>query len=82
MDEQRIERKVNAILTGLCGAEDGELEFDLDLFEAGLLDSFGVIQLLLELEDAFGISLQIETIPRERISTPERIAALVREASE
>lgn len=75
-----LEAKIIMILSGICGADEGELEPDLDLFEAGLLDSFGVIQLLMELEEAFGVSLQIETIPRERIATPEKIAGLVREA--
>lgn len=75
-----VENKILAILNELCGAEQGELEHDLDLFDAGLLDSFGVIQLFMELEDAFGISLQIETIARERICTPEKIISLVQES--
>lgn len=77
-----VERKIIGILNGLCGAEEGELQPDLDLFEAGLLDSFGVIELFTELEETFGISIQIETIPRERIATAGRIAALVREVME
>lgn len=74
------EETILRLLNNLCGAEDDELQPDLDLFEAGLLDSFGVIQLFIELEDAFQISLPVETIPRERIATVQRIAALVREA--
>lgn len=74
-----IEETVIKLLNDLCGADEGELQPDLDLFEAGLLDSFGIIQLFTQLEDAFGISLQIETIPRDRIATGARIAALVRE---
>lgn len=71
--------KIIELLNELCGAEDGELSADLDLFEAGLLDSFGVIELVLALEEAFGVSLQIENIPRARITTPQKIADLVRE---
>lgn len=80
MNEQITEARVTAILCDLCGAGPDELEFDLNLFDAGLLDSFGVIQLLMELEDAFHISLRIEDIPREKMETPRKIAALVREA--
>ena len=75
-----MEEKVLQILGGLCGAEPGELSPGLDLFEEGLLDSFGTIQLLLELEEAFGVHLALEELSREQIATPEKIAALVREA--
>lgn len=74
-----LENKIAAILCGLCGGELAEMEPDLDLFGEGLLDSFGAIQLVMELEKAFSVPLPIEDIPRERIATPEAIAALVRE---
>ena len=74
-----MEEKVLQILCGLCGAEPGEISPDLDLFEEGLLDSFGTIQLLLELEEAFGVSMALEELSREQIATPAKIAALVRE---
>lgn len=67
------------ILNNLCGAEEGELEFDLDLFEAGLLDSFGVVQLIVELEERFDISLDIASLSREKIATPALIVRLVQE---
>ena len=75
-----MEEKVLQILGGLCGAEPGELSPGLDLFEEGLLDSFATVQLLLELEEAFGVSLALEELSREQIATPAKIVALVREA--
>lgn len=78
-DTVELENKITNILCGLCGGEPEEMEPDLDLFGEGLLDSFGAIQLVMELEKAFAVSLPIEDIPRERIATPEAIAALVRE---
>lgn len=68
------------VLNGVCGAEEGEITSDLDLFEEGLLDSFGTIQLLMELEERFGVSLEIGEISRQQIATPEKIAQLIREA--
>ena len=53
----------------------------MDLFQELGLDSFGVIQLVLALEEAFSVSLEIENIPREQIETPEKIAVLIRERS-
>ena len=76
-----LENKITNILCDLCGGEPDEMEPDLDLFGEGLLDSFGAIQLVMELEKAFSVSLSIEDIPRERIATPGAIAALVRERS-
>lgn len=74
-----LETKIADILCDLCGGEPEEMEPELDLFGEGLLDSFGAIQLVMELEKEFGIALPIEDIPRERIATPGAIAALVRE---
>ena len=75
-----MEEKIIAILSEQCGAEDGEIGGDTELFEEGLLDSFGVIQLLVSLEEAFGIALEISDLSRSEISTPMKIAALLREA--
>lgn len=75
-----MEEKIMAILNDICGAEDGELTPDINLFDEGLLDSFGVVQLIVELEEAFSISLRIETIPREEIATPGRVMRLVERA--
>jgi D-alanine--poly(phosphoribitol) ligase subunit 2 len=72
MEEQIIE-----ILNDICGAEPGELEPDLDLFENGLLDSFGVVQLLVKLEERFGLKLDIEQFSRSDIATPALIAGIV-----
>lgn len=74
-----LENKIILIVNEICGAEDGEVDVDLNLFEAGLLDSFGVIQLLVSLEERFGVSLDIGSIPRERVATTSKIAQLIRE---
>ena len=75
-----MEQKVMEILCGICGAEPGELSPQVRLFDEGLLDSFGVIQLLMELEAAFGVTLAMEELDRDQLSTPEAIALLVEEA--
>ena len=36
-------------------------------------------KLVMELEEAFGVSLDMASLPRERIATPAAIAALIRE---
>jgi D-alanine--poly(phosphoribitol) ligase subunit 2 len=72
-----MEQEIILILNDICGAEPGELEPDLDLFENGLLDSFGVVQLLVKLEERFGAAPDIESFTREEIATPALIAGIM-----
>jgi len=48
------------------------------LFEAGVVDSFGLVELVAELEAAFGISVADEEMLPSRFETLARIAELVR----
>ena len=43
------------IIADVCEEDDVREDLSLDLFEEGLLDSLGVAQLLMELEDKLGI---------------------------
>jgi D-alanine--poly(phosphoribitol) ligase subunit 2 len=49
-----------------------------DLFEAGL-DSMGIMQLLLAIENRFGVAMDPADLSRENFSTVEKIAKLVAE---
>lgn len=73
MDEQ-----VMAILEEICGAEPGELEADTELFEDGILDSFGLISLFVEIEKKLGITLDPAELSREQLATPALILEQVR----
>lgn len=72
-----MEEKVIEILCDLTGADPEDMEMDLELFEDGLLDSFGVISLFVELEENFGVRIEPTEIDREDISTPGKIIAYV-----
>lgn len=50
---------------------------DIDLLESGILDSFQVVELLLELEQRFGFRIKIEDIELDDLRTLSRIARLV-----
>lgn len=56
---------------------DGEILSDLDveLFESGLLDSLGVVTLLVSFEEAFGLSISPTELDREAWATPRRLVA-------
>jgi D-alanine--poly(phosphoribitol) ligase subunit 2 len=50
---------------------------DTDLFESGILDSFQFVELLLELEQRFGLRIKLEDIELDDLRTLKRIARLV-----
>lgn len=64
-----------AIITDISGADEGEIEAGTELFDEGILDSFGVVQLFVRLEE-LGVRLDVAEYERAQISTPAKIAAL------
>jgi acyl carrier protein len=53
------------------------LDLESDLFEAGL-DSMGIMQLILSIEERFGIVIDPAELSRENFATTTRIASLIR----
>lgn len=68
-----MEEKVLEILEELCGTDEVRENRDINLFETGLLNSLGVIELLLQIKDKMGIVIQPTEITREDIETPNKI---------
>ena len=64
-----MEDKVLDIFEDVTGTDEIREDFDLDLFEAGLLDSLGIIEVLLKIEDVFGIKLQPTDLERRDMAT-------------
>lgn len=67
------------ILNEITGADEGEIQPGTELFAEGVLDSFGLVQLLVALEEQ-GAALDAAELDRDAISTPEKIAALAEQA--
>ncbi len=78
MDEAQ-EQAVLRLLAEVCGTDAIDSERDVDLFEAGLLDPLGMTQLLVSLEDEFGIRVPPTGVEREELSTVNRILTFVAE---
>jgi D-alanine--poly(phosphoribitol) ligase subunit 2 len=64
-----MEEKVLEMLIEITGSDDIAEEKDEDLFEAGLLDSLGIIEVLLKIEEIFGLRLQPTDLERSDMST-------------
>ena len=52
---------------------------DADLINGGLLDSLGLVELIMEIEHRFGVSVPLDTLDIDDFRTVDRIAAFVRE---
>jgi D-alanine--poly(phosphoribitol) ligase subunit 2 len=50
---------------------------DTDLLESGILDSFQLVELLLELEGQYGLRVRIDDVEIDDLRTLARIARLV-----
>ncbi|HBJ1647263.1 TPA: D-alanine--poly(phosphoribitol) ligase subunit 2 [Clostridium botulinum] len=64
-----MEEKVLEMLIEVIGNDDIFEERDLNLFDAGLLDSLGIIEVLLKIEEIFGLKLQPTDLEREDMAT-------------
>ena len=64
-----MEEKVLNILIEVTGNDDISEEKDTDLFEAGLLDSLGIIEVLLKIEEVFGLRLQPTDLEKKDMAT-------------
>lgn len=57
------------ILEEACETDEVREDLDLDLFEAGLIDSLASVMVLLAIEERTGVKLQPTDITREDITT-------------
>lgn len=73
-----VKETVLNILTGLIGT-DVSNSMDDNLFDAGLLDSMGTVQLLLQLQTELGIEVPVSEFERSEWDTPNKIIAKVKE---
>ena len=74
-----MQEKFIDILERICEDEVVREDLDLDLFEAGLLDSLGFTELLVDIEDTFGIVISPSEVEREEMATANKILALLAE---
>lgn len=75
------EQTVRDLIAACAGTDEVLAEPDLDLFEAGLLDSLGFVELLTRLDDEVGVAVAPTEIDRDEVSTVNKILELVRDRS-
>ena len=72
-----MKEKMMTIIEDLCGDEIVRENPDIDLIEEGLIDSLDYIEMLLIIEDEFGIKIAPSELTREEMSTPNRIISTI-----
>ena len=73
MATANIEEKVLDILEDICDDEAVREERDIDLFDAGLLDSMASIELLVAIEEDFGVQIAPTAVDRDEMNTANKI---------
>ncbi|MDF0479611.1 D-alanine--poly(phosphoribitol) ligase subunit DltC [Vagococcus sp. PNs007] len=68
-----LQETVLDILEELTGTEEVKDNLELDLFEEGLLDSLGTVQLLVEIEGQCGVTIPVADFERDEWATPQKI---------
>ncbi|MBU8878827.1 D-alanine--poly(phosphoribitol) ligase subunit DltC [Bacillus sp. FJAT-29790] len=66
--------QVIALVAEVCQDDIVKDDPNIDLFDAGLLDSIGTVELLVLIEERFGINVPITEFDRETWATPNKIA--------
>lgn len=77
MDERILEIIIE--VTGESSLTDA---LNTDLFETGLLDSLGVVNLIVELEEEYDIIISPSELEREEFNTPSKIIEVVKAKAE
>lgn len=73
MDKNEIESRVLEMLEEICDDEAVREERDVDLFEAGLHDSLAAIEVLVGIEENFGIEIAPTAVERKEMNTVNKI---------
>ena len=76
-----MEENVLEMLVKLCDDEVVREYLDVELFETGLIDSLGFTELLVDIEDRFGVVISPSELEREEMNTPRKIIALIAQRS-
>ena len=74
-----MEEKVLEMLAEICEDDMVKDNLDMELFETGLIDSLAFAELLIEIEDNFGVIIAPSEIDRKDIDTPQKIMDLIKE---
>ena len=74
-----FKEKVLQVIEEVCQDDVVKEELDLDLFDSGLIDSFGTVELLVKFEEQLEINVPITEFDRDTWNTPNAIVERLNE---
>ncbi len=77
VDTQLTTLKTLDILEQITGTDQVRRDPDLPLLDLDLLDSLGMVELIVALSDQFGVEISPAEIERDEWATPRKIVAYV-----
>ena len=76
-----MDEKILDMIVNITDEEEIKENLDINLFENDLLDSLGYTELIVSIEDEFGIELSPTEITREMVDTTNKIIELIKARS-
>ncbi len=76
-----MEKEVLGILENISG-EDLSNQMDDNYFDNGLMDSMATVDLVLALQDKFGINVPVSEFDRSKWDTPNKVIERVKELAD
>lgn len=75
--KETLETKITSLLVALRPESQSFLELETDLFQAGILDSFGIIEFIAALEEEFNIQITNDDLVPQNLVTIASTTTLV-----
>lgn len=68
-----MEEKILAMLEELCEDEIVREDMNINMKEEGLMDSLAFVEMLLQIEEEFGVRIAPTEVTYEEIDTPNKV---------
>ena len=72
-----IKEQVLEMLEEICEDEVVREDLDINLKEEGLMDSLAFVEMLVKIEEIFGISIAPTEVTYEEIDTPNKVISYI-----
>ena len=72
-----IKEQVLEMLEEICEDEVVREDLDINLKEEGLMDSLAFVEMLVRIEEVFGISIAPTEVTYEEIDTPNKVISYI-----
>ena len=72
-----MEERILSILEEICEDEVVREDLDINMKEEGLMDSLAFVEMLVKIEEIFGLSIAPTEVTYEEIDTPNKVIAYI-----